>query len=43
MNEKIQFSDLSGWLKAAIITAWFMMGYAAIMFIIGFFSGVFEN
>ena len=40
MKEKIKFSDLSGWLKTAIITSWITLGIYAFYFVIGLLEGL---
>jgi hypothetical protein len=39
MKKKIGFSNLSGWLKLAVLTAWFEFIILAGAFIIGFIDG----
>lgn len=37
---KVEFKDLSGWLKVAIIAGWILAGYSCLLFIAGFMNGV---
>jgi len=37
---KIQFKDLSGWLKTAVILAWISGSIYALAFFIGFLEGL---
>jgi len=39
---KIEFKDLSGWLKAGIVFAWITFCYLAGLFLIGFIQGLLE-
>ena len=37
---EIQFKDLSGWLKTAVIISWIAGGLMAVAFIVGFLEGI---
>jgi len=35
---KVEFDDLSGWLKTAAVVSWFQLAFGVVAFLIGFFS-----
>jgi len=37
---KVKFSDLSTWLKVAVVGAWVVSGFYLLMFIVGFIQGM---
>jgi hypothetical protein len=40
IDGKIEFNDLNGWLKVAVVGAYIVIGLYAIMFVAGFIQGV---
>lgn len=43
IEKKIRFSDLSGWLKTAVIGTWIIIVLYAIVFLTGFIIGILEE
>tara|TARA_R100001480_G_scaffold153904_2_gene157841 strand:+ start:124 stop:258 length:135 start_codon:yes stop_codon:yes gene_type:complete len=39
-NKKIEYKDLNGWLKIAVVSAWVIGAVFVVNFIIGFIQGV---